>query len=373
MSVVRALLADRRGGTAILTALSLALILGFVALGVETARGLNAKKTLQGAADAAARAGALAIRAGMPDPAAEARRIALAAPIGADARVAANWPPASGLHSGDVAAVEVFLARPRIPLLGRFLGDQGGEVTARAVARLRPGPQACLLALGAATDSLSVPRPSELRLDGCGVLAAASGVPSLRLWEADPYRGRVLPQPTGCTASGLMVTGEVVIPAGHSAVFCNGVTIAGTGSLRLGPGVHVVDGGFLTVASGGRLIAEQATILLRGTGGRPPAGANVQPGARVTLVAPAPGPGAGLALAAIGAGSAPVGLTSPFLSVTGAVHAPERAILFAGNAAGGCAQLVADRIVVAGPSRLRGDCPGSGMQPIVDRVARLVE
>lgn len=373
MTLLRALLADRRGGTAILTALSLSLILGFVALGIESARGLNLQRTLQGAADAGARAGVLAIRAGIPNPATEAERIAAAVPGAAGAKIEILWPPVGGAHAGDVAAVEVVLARQRIPLLGSLLDDAGGAVTARAVAWLQPGPAACLLALRPAPGSLSVPRPSDLRLDGCGLLAADEGIPALRLREADPYRARILPQPSGCTANNLLVTAQLVVPAGQGAVFCNGLTVAGTGSVRLGPGVHVIDGGMLTVLPGGTLVADGATVLLRGTAGRAPAGANVQPGARVTLIAPSSGPGAGLALVATGAGASAVGLTSPFLSVTGAVHAPESLLVFAGNAAGGCAQLIADRILLSGATRLRADCAGSGMQPIRDRVVRLVE
>ncbi|MFN7176248.1 MAG: TadE/TadG family type IV pilus assembly protein, partial [Thermaurantiacus sp.] len=51
MSCASGLLADRRGSTAILTAFSLALVLGFVALGIEAARGLQVQRALQAAAD----------------------------------------------------------------------------------------------------------------------------------------------------------------------------------------------------------------------------------------------------------------------------------------------------------------------------------
>ncbi|MFN3590973.1 MAG: TadE/TadG family type IV pilus assembly protein, partial [Thermaurantiacus sp.] len=281
MSCASGLLADRRGSTAILTAFSLALVLGFVALGIEAARGLQVQRALQAAADSGTRAGVLAIRAGAPDPVTESLRIAQAAAPAADAEVDVRWPPATGAHVGDLSAMEMRLSRKRTPILGRFIGDPGGQVAARAVARLKAGPEACLLALQPVPGSIRVPRPADLRLNSCGMLHAGGGVPQLRLAEADPYRGRLLPQPTGCTATALVVTGQLAIAPGQSAVFCNGLTIAAGGVVQLGPGLHVVDGGILTVMPGGTLVADRATILLRGTGGRMQASINVQNGARV--------------------------------------------------------------------------------------------
>ncbi|MFN7175855.1 MAG: hypothetical protein ACK4MX_03095, partial [Thermaurantiacus sp.] len=214
---------------------------------------------------------------------------------------------------------------------------------------------------------------ADLRLNSCEMLHAGGGVPQLRLAEADPYRGRLLPQPTGCTATALVVTGQLAIAPGQSAVFCNGLTIAAGGVVQLGPGLHVVDGGILTVMPGGTLVADRATILLRGTGGRMQASINVQNGARVTLVAPPTGPGAGLALVAARAAPIALGLTSLFLNVTGAIHAPESALIFHGNSGGGCAQLVAQSIVISGFSQLQAACAGTGMLPIVDRIALLAE
>jgi hypothetical protein len=373
MNHLQGLLEDRRGSTAILTALSLALVLGFVALGIEAARGLQVQRALQAAADSGARAGVLAIRAGAIDPVAEARDIAQAIAPAADADAEIHWPPAEGAYQGDLSALEMVLSRSRSPILGSFIGDSGGIVAVRAVARLQAGPEACLLALRPAAGSISVPRPADLRLDNCGMIHAGDAVPPLRLAEADPYRRRLLPQPAGCTGNALVVSGSLAIPSGQSAVFCNGLTIAAGGTVQLGPGLHVVDGGLLTVMPGGTLVADRATILLRGTGGRQQASINVQNGARVTLIAPSTGPGAGLALVAARKAPLAMGLTSLFLNVTGAIHAPDNSLIFHGNSGGGCAQLVADTILISGYSRFSTGCQATGMLPIVDRIALLAE
>ncbi len=375
---LRRLACDERGATAVLTALVLAAILGFLALGIEAALGLLAQRRLQEAADSAARAGALALRAGPhPPAAAEARAVAegLLPEAAREARVLVHHPPASGAHRGDPAAVEVRIDAARAPLLAGFLGGSGGRLAARAVARLVTVGEGCILALlPRSADSVRLIRPSDLLLSDCGILSAGGGVPALRLEEADPYRGRALEPPAGCTATGLVVSGTLVVPPGRPAVFCNGLTVAAGGRVTLGAGLHVVDGGTLAVLPGGTLVSEGATILLTGRGGRRPAVTNVQPGAVVRLRAPETGEGAGLALLSDRPSLTTHFLTSPALSLIGAVRLPGSTLLFAGNPTGGCAQLIADRIVIAGPSRLTaGGCAGTGMVPLLDRVARLAE
>ncbi len=374
MSLAGRLLADERGTTAVLTAFSLAGLLGFVALGMEAARGLHMQRTLQTAADAAARAGALALRAGgAANPAREAAALAADLASGAEARVA--WPPRSGPHARDPLAIEVELARPQTPVMAAFLGGSGGgAVRARAVARLEPMRAGCILALRPGLPgTIATSRPADLLLEGCEGLSAAAGIPELRLAEADPYRHLLLPAPSGCTVNALRVSGRMAVPGGQTAVFCNGLAVVAGGELVLGPGVHVVDGGLLTVQPGGTLVADGATVILRGTGGRRPAVANILPGARVVLRAPPAGPTAGLAMASSGEPAPSHALASPGLAVTGAIYLPGSTLRFAGNGSGGCAQLIADQVAIAGPTRLRASCPGTGMAPILDRVARLVE
>ena len=60
---VRQILTDRAGATAVALALSLSALAGFVGLGTEAASWYNTKRTMQGAADAAASAAALALAA----------------------------------------------------------------------------------------------------------------------------------------------------------------------------------------------------------------------------------------------------------------------------------------------------------------------
>jgi hypothetical protein len=372
MSLLQRLLADERGTTAVLTALSLAAILGFLALGMESARGLHSKRLLQAAVDQGAKAGVLALRAGAPaDPGAEAKALAGLTLAGGDVALRSAWPPASGPFKADRSAVELEAARTRAPGMAGFLGDTGGEIRARAVARLVPVARGCLLAAGQ-TGALAV-RPADLILSGCSALSPLEGVPALRLEEADPYRSRVLPAPSGCSASGLRVGGELTVAGGGSAVFCDGLVVEPGGRVTLGPGVHVVDGGMLIVHAGGLLDTREATIILRGTGGRLPAAASFRPGSVVSLLAPATGPTAGLALVAAAPVASAHSLTTRTLTVHGAIRFPGAMLRFEGNSSGGCAQLIASSITIVGETRLSGTCAVAGMEPLLDRVAMLVE
>lgn len=358
-----ALLADERGATAVLVALTLSALMGFVALGLDATTGLLVQRRLQAAADAAALAGVLALRAS-DDPATAARAVAAhGAGLGARERVIVDRPTSPD----DPAAVSVLLEARRPALTGLFGGN---DVAVRAVARLEPGPPACVLALAATPGAgLDPATERQLRLHGCGVIAATPGLGGARLADADPWRDVPLPPSSRCDTRATLVRGAVIATAGTTPFhFCGGLAIAPGGTLRLLPGRYRVSGGPLLVAPGARLEADGATILLA-----PDSGMDVAPGSLVQLRAPASGSLQGLALAAEPGRGPPVALAGGAgLSIVGAVRLPQRPLTAAIAGDAPCTQIIAERIVAAGPIRLAGGCDGLA-PPIRDRVARLME
>ena len=365
--MMHALLADRRGATAVLTALTLATVMGFVALGIESATGLHKGRALQDAADAAALAGSLAQRAGSTgNPLALATAVlaqnGVTAQSGHDVQVQMLGP------SNSESPIEVRISRQRPARFGGLLGDGGGSISARAVAHLVPEAQGCLLGL-ADGQAIQTSRPSDLRLDGCTALSSQHGLSRIRVAEADPYRDVVLPPAYGCQATATVVrSATTAAGGGRPFAFCGGLTIAQDGKLALQPGTYIISGGPLQVQSGGSLSGRGITIIL-GSG----AAATFAPGSAISIEAPDSGSLAGIAIAGgTSAGQASL-LGGRSQRIVGAVHLPAGTLQFAGSAASPCTQLIASRILTVGETRLESRCAGTGARPLLDRVARLME
>src|SRR5947199_9229143 len=102
------LLGDRAGATAIALALSLSGIVGVAGLGTEAASWYLTKRTMQGAADAAASTAAAALAAGVPSPnfAPAAKSIAATYDFvdgSPGTTVTVNYPPLSGSYQSSPA------------------------------------------------------------------------------------------------------------------------------------------------------------------------------------------------------------------------------------------------------------------------------
>lgn len=359
------LAADERGVSTVFTALSLAAMLGFLALGLNAAAGLARKRDLQQAADAAAEAGAAALRGGMA--AAPVARGLAHARLGADAEVSVEWPPARGRRRGDARAIAVEVAAPRTAILGGLLDAEAGTVRARAVSAVIEDGPACLLALDQGVGAIAETGGGRLLLSGCRALADGPGVPAARLPQANPYSIPGTPPPA-CLPGQLAVTGTLVVRPGQlPQARCGGIRVASGGTLRI-EGLAWPLAGPLTVEPGGRLETAAATLWSG------PFALDIRPGATVSLQPPATGAFAGVAV--LGAASGPRA-TSRFLAgaaqtLTGAILLPTQAVEISGNAAS-CTQVVAARIRVSGITPLAHACDGTGVRPIVDRRVALVE
>jgi len=116
LSRLSGLSGDRRGVTAIMFALMLPVVVGFIGMGVEVGYWYTSKRNLQGAADAGAVAGVYENLNGSSAAVAQAQALAEAGRNDYDNTTGAfayNDPPASGAYTGDANAVQVVLSEPR--------------------------------------------------------------------------------------------------------------------------------------------------------------------------------------------------------------------------------------------------------------------
>lgn len=357
--MIKALIQDEGGASAIFIALSLSAVVGLVALGIDTARAVVVKRHLQANADAAALAAALALRSS-PGRSPSNAALALLKSRGFDpAVIRVEWPPQAGAYPADPAAVRVTLTRS-IPGPFALLTGIGSEgVTVVSVARLNVRKTGCLLSF---TQPVAMNPGAQLISDGCGELESRRG--TLALFEADPWRSLPLPSMMMCGISG-GVPGQI-IPPGN--IRCNGITIDTGNWLHLNPGVHLI-GDDLRVKAGGTLSGTGVTLVLAN-------GADIlfDPGSNVKLSAPKLGAYAGLVMASSrdGAGSGEL-LAGAGQLIEGAVHLPARNLHVSGTAQASCTLLVANRIRLSGTVRLASDCAGLGIKPLMLQEAQIVE
>lgn len=159
-----------RGQTLPITAIAIALLMGFAALAVDAGYLEYKQRTQQTAADSAAIAGGWALLAGTS--------VSSAAQSSASANgftdngksivVSATSPPGTGPNSGNSSAVEVNITVQYPPFFSAIWGRTNNAVSARAVARVENNPNGpCIWSLsGDFTDNsgtLSAP---------CGILAS---------------------------------------------------------------------------------------------------------------------------------------------------------------------------------------------------------
>jgi len=136
--VLHLLRTDERGGTTIMVALSVPVVVGGLGVGVDTGAWYMEKRRVQQIADAAALGGARALSAGQNLSTAQAIANRDAARNGyttaTGASIVVNSPPTSGVYAGKSGAVEVIVTR-RLPSLfsAYALGSTARSVSGRSV------------------------------------------------------------------------------------------------------------------------------------------------------------------------------------------------------------------------------------------------
>ncbi|HYF23170.1 MAG TPA: pilus assembly protein TadG-related protein [Caulobacteraceae bacterium] len=389
----RRLLRSERGNVAVVFALSMPLVAGGAAFGVESTYWYFKDLELQSAADAAAYAAAIQRRAGSQAQAVTAVALREATANGFTpslGTIQVNAPPQSGPNQG-ADAVEVVLTERQNRFFTDFFSNDTVTARARSVAVFQSASNACVLALDrSASRAAQFSGSSSLTLQGCSVMAnsvasdavvmqgsatasttclisvgGAQTTSGLTLTEcaapvtqappvADPYGE--LPEPSA-SGSCLSANGSSLAPGNY----CNGMSLSGNVTLQ--PGTYVVSGGNFRVNSNAVVSGNGVTIHLTGT-----ARTRFNGNATVQLSAPTSGAYSGILFFGDrdSTGDRNIFNGTANSSLTGAIYFPSQAVEYQGNFSGvnGCTQIVANTVEWTGNATFNVDCTGQGMQTL---------
>lgn len=413
-----------RGAIAIMFALMLPVIVGFIGLGVEVGMWYKERRDIQTAADAAALSAMFEKDGGGTAAEIETAATADATRNGYDAAtdtITINNPPLSGPNTGDSAFIEVIITRQLTTLLSQIVLDTAPSAYARAVSGLAGGDdEACVLALSSsAQDAISMNGAgSTVNMNGCGVfsnsshaskavniqngtfevdcIASVGGIneggaistscASTKTGQSaldDPYAAIDVPAYSGCDED----------PSGNQAykptssdpdltegVYCGGITISSGESIFMNPGTYIMNEGNFQVNGGGAITGSGVTIILTASDGSGYGTISINGGGTVNLTAPTAEDSSGSIQGDYtgmlfyqdrdaGSSSSLNGIINGNSNVElgGAIYMPENNLSFTGGAevgSDGCLMLVAQEVSFTGNADIDNDCDAYGGNPI---------
>ncbi len=382
----------RRGNVAILFALSLPVVAGGLGYGVETSYWFLERHRMQGAADAAAHAGAMEARIGSDYATVKAAAVRAAADNGFTTAngVTVNTPPTSGAAIGNSSAVEVKLATTVDRVFTGIFNAKPVPLSTRAVAKYNSAATACIVALHpTASHAANFSGNTSVALSGCTVMsnsAAADAVnlqgsanltadcviavggvqttAAMTLTEcdapvinaapvADPFKNVEVPtRPAPC-----LNDNQATLSPGR---YCNGMTLKNNKTLL--PGDYYIEGDDLKFSANANVTGSGVTFYL--AAGRH---VDMNANAKAVLSAPTTGPRKGVLFF----GDRTTSGTNKFngtadSTLTGAIYFKNQAVEYLGNFAGigGCTQVVARTIEWSGSSQINANCSALGMTAI---------
>ncbi len=405
----------RRGQMVIFLGLLFPVLLGFMGLTLDVGFLYHVKRRIQTAADAGAIGGAQEIwRANTTLVTSAAKNdVALNGYNDQNATVTVNNPPASGLHAGDAAFVEVIISQQAPTFFMRVINQQSALIKARSVAGVMRTPEYCVTALDpTAKGSLTVQGTATLNTS-CGVMvnstdpkgivanggaciyADAVGVSgnfvtngSSNCIEPEPVTEVPpvidplayltpppipLPPPIGVNTK--ITKGSVTLNPG---LYVGGITITG-GNVTFNAGTYILDGGGLRVSGNAVLKGDGVlfynTNLTAGLGGW--GTFNIAGSVTTTLKAPSTGPYEGVLFwDDKNAPNKPPGnvINGNSNSVyVGAFYFPSTGLTYSGTSTTtDWTILVANTITISGTTVVNGGAPSSPVPPPT-RKALLVE
>jgi Flp pilus assembly protein TadG len=332
-------LRDESGQVMVLTVLSIAVLIGFVAFAVDIGMLLRAKRVVQTAADSGAIAAAAELNYGDCQAAAEVdagQNVTTTGTYPATITVSPSpsCTPTSGAFANQAGYVQVTVSQPQPtffinafealvgnPQLGNF------TVSASATATLAPN-STCIYTLspnGTLGLGIALSGGASLSLPTCGILDAATGPEAISVDGAtvkaksvgvvggayqtpadaieptpvnvasvnDPLSYLTAPayDPASCVAKNIGSGSAPLDPSTSSTpgILCyNGLSISGAGtSVTLNPGVYVINGAQMSVSKGASLTGSGVTVYLTNDA---LLDINSDPGTTANLSAPLSGP-----------------------------------------------------------------------------------
>jgi hypothetical protein len=365
-------------------------VIGGAGLATEVGVWYHRRLELQSAADSAAYAAAVDLRAGASQTAFTQEAVAAARSSGWDSSqgtIQVNWPPTSGTHQ-TTQAIEVLVSQntPRF-FTSIFTNTPLVEHT-RSVTTFQTASNACVLALDpSAASAVLFSGSSSVSLTGCSVMANSLSTTAIQSQGAavastdciisvggvsltagvsetvcsnpitqappvaDPFANVPAPSTTGACQNG---SGSSLSPG----VYCGGLTLQGNQTLQ--PGVYVIQGA-LKVNAGANISGNGVTIYMTGSNT-----VTMNGNATVNLSAPTSGTYGGMLFMGDRNGTnVEEKLDGTATStMTGAIYFPKQTVNYIGNFAGsnGCTQVVADSVIWNGHTHLAANCTGYGMR-----------
>ena len=309
---LRHFITNAQGSALAITVLALPVILGAAALAIDTGVWYMAKRQTQQQADTAALGVARTKRDGGAASMETLRAVALRDAVRngyhdvSPNSLTLNTPPASGAYAGSPGAIEVIVQRQVPAFFAHVLGLASTTVRARAVVRLEAS-DACVLALSSdASRALNISGSTTVDASSCGLGSNSTADDAVRIGGnasldvksittsgsvevsghitvneptltgqapiPDPYADLAVPTVGACRETNFKAdnTGDVTIEPG---VYCNGITMSGSGTLYLKPGTYIIDKGDFKMSGQGRIRCDctsetdGVTIILTATSG----------------------------------------------------------------------------------------------------------
>ncbi len=414
---------NRSGNVAIIFALLLPVLIGFIGLSTDVALWNWEDRKLQATTDSAALAAGYEMLSTSDNAVLQSRvNSELQSAYSGSSSVAlvsVTRPPTSGNFSGDTSAVEVVVSNQ----VGRYFSlmhtDGDVNLQKRAVAQITNNGGFCLLGLSQSLDkAVQFSGNSDINL-GCGIavnsnsdqslyvggsatvtanpvstvgkvrqvgggeIVSTGGVTELAPPVVDPYAGLGIPSsPSSCTYNKHVSKGTKTLSPGR---YCNGLKFQG-GNATLQPGTYIIDGGDFRASGNANIQGTGVTIILTGSG-NDYANMDIQGGTSMTLSAPEAGSGGDYeGILIYQDRDAPMYQGSQVISnklnggtdldLRGAIYFPQQEIVFTGGANGTieCLQIVAQQISFNGNAEISNNCTSDdATQEIVQQYVKLVE
>jgi Flp pilus assembly protein TadG len=374
------------GQVMVLVTLGIVVLCGFAALAVDVGQFWSARRHMQTAADAAAIAGATALRQGnSPTAPADAVATENGFTNGSDSvTVTVNNPPLSGVYSGNSSYVEVIVSQPQSSFFLGALGFSSTGVSTRSVASSVNGP-ACLYALDPnASDALVVAGNSTATLS-CGAIVNSSDSVALNSnggasltatnigvdggysgtgFTPTPVTGVApAPDPLGylaeptvgaCNYNNVHVGTNKGTTYLNPGVYCGGIQVSGNNPVVFNSGIYILEGGLKVTATNANISGTGVMFYNSNTSYGPItlSGSNL-----ANLSAPTSGTYQGILFfqdRSVPAGSKGSTITgSSGSTFDGAIYFPTTAITYSGSSTSdGYTIIVGDTVSIGGNSTL---------------------
>ncbi|CAN7642031.1 pilus assembly protein TadG-related protein [Pararhizobium sp. LjRoot235] len=414
--LLRRLQEDERGAVAVIAAILFPVVIGAMGLGAETGYWYLKDRKLQHAADVSAHAAAVRYRAGDSQPGLETAALRIASASGYLPQAGGMTVSAQVGVTGASGKVTVVLTETHARLFSSIFSGEPMQLTARAVAEVKGGAKACVLALSnSASGAITVTGSTEVRLSDCSIASNSSAADAFLMKNGSAVMSTDCVYTVGeaVTTTGLTMTGcrEPVerapptpdpyvsvsepdkmhvqqlpcrtldyvsnatyvfdrLPTGEEAIrFCGGLEIKGTVTLK--PGLYIIDGGDFTVTAGANLSGDGVTLFFANS-----AAAKLTGNGDIDLSSPTNGPYAGLLFFGSRQTS---GVTHQVTgnsesTLKGSLYMPTGTIDFTGNStvSGGCTQIVADQVTFTGNSTMES-CASATDEILVGATVSLIE